>query len=398
MDKQTALVATQPQAEKKSYWARMGGAYSFAFWVLVFLLPIFVLVFMALCSGAFTRNSVFGFGKDVAATPSFLAADYTTVSYTYYEGERIVLAYQDSVASVTSGGIEIYSPNGSRLLNLEAPFFSPRAVCSQKYMLAFDFGTRSFCVTSPYAVLFTGETEYPIYGAAVADTGHFALITGSNTHLSQVLLYDANFNLIQRFARDSATTSVTLSNNGKYVAIGGMRADEAGEKGVVEMYRIGIKNSAFCVTLDEAVLSVDFTDDRHICVLGENNLRVLDTDGEYKNAINFDAAALFAFDVSENGCALALCTDPLRRESRVVICDKKGNILYDGLQKEDVSSISLAKEHVFFLCDSEVVRFSWEDDTCDAIRCPDGATGIFAVNESASRVTYAGEARYVEFE
>ena len=398
MEKQASLVPTQEQSEKKSYWARIGGAYGFLFGALLFLLPIFIIVFIALCAGSFTRNSVFGFGKDVAATPSFLAADYTSVSYTYVQGARTVLSYHDGIAAVTGGGIEIYSPDGERLLNAEMSFKSPRAVCSQKYLLAFDFGARSFYVTSPYGVLFAGETEFPIYGADVADTGHFALITASNTHLSQVLLYDANFNLIQRFSRDSATTAVTISDNGKYVVLGGMRAETEGERGIVELYRIGIKNSAFCATLEQAVLAVDFTDDRHISVLAEQGLRVLDTDGDCENAVSFDAASLCALDVNENGCALAICTDPLRRECRVLICDKKGNVLYDGVQSGDISSVSLANKSVFFLCGDTVSRLAWNTGERVDIACAMGADGIFAVNERALRVIFAGEARYVEFD
>ncbi len=398
MENKTALIPIGEPAEKKSYWARVGGAYRFLFRALLFLLPIFVIVFMALCAGGFTRNSVFGFGRDLRTISSFLSSDYATVSYTYVQGERTVLSFHDGVAAVTGGGVEIYSPDGERLSNVEMAFSVPRAVCSQKYLLAYDFGGKSFVVTGAYGVLFSGETDFPIYGADVADTGHFALITGSDTHLSQVLLYNANFKLTQRFARDSATTAVTLSHNGKYVAIGGMTAENGSTQGVVELYRIGVKNSAFRVALAEPVLAVDFTDNRHLAVLGAGSLRVMDLDGEWERALAFDGTALCDFDVNENGCALVLCTDPLRRESRVVICDKKGNILYDGMQSGDISDISLANESVFFLCGTQAVRFAWESAARDEIECPDGASEIFAVNEGALRVIYAGEARYVEFD
>lgn len=398
MEDKTALVPIGEQTEQKSYWAHVGGTYRFLFRALLFLLPIFVIVFMALCASGFTSNSVFGFGKDLRAISSFLSSDYTTVSYTYVQGERTVLSYHDGVAAVTGGGIEIYSPDGERLLNVETAFSAPRAVCSQKYLLAYDHGAKGFAVTGAYGVLFSGETDFPIYGADVADTGHFALITGSDTHLSQVLLYDANFKLIQRFARDSATTAVTLSDNGKYAVIGGMSAESGKSQGIVEMYRIGVKNSAFRVTLDEPVLSASFTDNRHIAVLGTSSLRVIDLDGEWESTLSFDAATLCSLDVNENGCALSLCTDPLRRESRVIVCDKKGEILYDGMQKGDISCVSLEEECVFFLCDTGVARFVWESGVRDEIDCPDGAEGIFAVNERALRVIYAGEARYVEFD
>ena len=384
--------------EEKSYWARICGTYRFLFWALLFVLPVFVIVFMALCAGSFTRNSVFGFGKDVGAISSFLSSDYATVSYTYREGEHTVLSYHDGVAAVTTGGIEIYSPNGARLLNVELTLTAPRAVCSQKYLLVYDFGARSFVVTSAYGVLFTGETDFPIYGADVADTGHFALITASDTHLSQVLLYDANFNLIQRFQRDSATTAVTVSDNGKYVAMGGVTAENGDAVGLVEMYRVGIKNSAFRSVLNEVVLDVDFTDDRHLAVLGAGSLRVMDLDGDWDGIVMLEGETVSAYDVGENGCALVLGTDPLRRESRVVICDEKGNILYDGMQKGEIRAICVAADHAFWLTDAHLTRFSLKTGACDVVQTPEGASGLFAASEGAVRVFCAGEARYVEFE
>ena len=388
----------EKQEEKKSYWARVGGSYGFVFRALLLILPIFVIVFMALCAGGFTRNSVFGFGKDLRAVSAFLSSDYATVSYTYHEGERVVLSYHDGVAAVTGGGIEIYSPDGERLSNVDTAFSAPRAVCSQKYLLAYDFGKNSFLVTGAYGVLFSGETDFPIYGADVADTGHFALITASDTHLSQVLLYDANFKLIQRFTRDSATTAVTLSDNGKYVAIGGMTAQNGNAVGIVETYRVGVKNSAFRTTLAEAVLDVEFTDNRHIAVLGTSSFCMMDTDSETERVVSFDGATLSAFDVKEDGCALVLSSDPLRRESRVVVCDKKGDVLLDAVQEGDISSVALAGDSVFLLCGERVERLSPVSNKLDESSCPNGAQGIFAVNEKALRVIYAGEAYFVEFD
>lgn len=402
VDRKTALVvsekAEERREEKASYWARVGGAYRFVFRALFLLLPIFVIAFMALCAGGFTRNSVFGFGRDLRSISSFLSSDYKDVSYTYREGARVVLSYHDGVATVTSGGIEIYSPDGKRLLNVEMTFRDPRAVCSQKYLLVYDFGGKSFTVTGAYGMLFSGETDFPIYGADVADTGHFALVTGSDTHLSQLLLYDANFKLIQRFQRDSVTTAVALADNGKYVAIGGMTATDGVVQGVVETYRVGVKNSAFRVTLDEPVLRVDFTDNRHIAVLGAGSLRVMDTDGDWNGVIAFGGATLNAYDANENGCALVLGADPLHRESRVVICDKKGETLFDEMQEGDASDVSLTKENAFLLCGTRAVRLAWKTGERNEIACPEAAEGIFAVNGSALRMIYAGVARYVEFD
>jgi len=168
--------------------------------------------------------------------------------------------------------------------------------------------------------------------------------------------------------------------------------------GIVELYRIGMPNPAFRTELDEAVLAVNFTDSRYLAVLCEHSLRVSDLDGEWESTILFEGGALCAFDVNENGCALALSADPLQRESRVILCDEQGDVLYDGKQAGNVTAISLAEEHVFLLCGTQAVRFAWETQERATVECPDGARDIFAVNKDALRVVYAGEARYIEFD
>ena len=80
--------ALAPIEEKKppvGYWARVSHAYAAVFHALIFVLPLFVIVFMAICAQAFTRNSVFGFGNDLLSVSSFLSSDYNTVYFPFEE-------------------------------------------------------------------------------------------------------------------------------------------------------------------------------------------------------------------------------------------------------------------------------------------------------------------------
>ena len=224
-ENEKALVAVQPEKgeeKPKSYWLRVSLAYTMLYRALLLVLPVFAVLFVITCPRAFSYNSLFCFVKDLQSVSSFAPSEYKTVSYTYREGESRTLSYHGCVANVSTGGIEVYSPGGERLLDVPLQLQAPRAAASDKYLVAYDFGKTGFTVTNAYARLHSGKTEFPIYGASVADTGHIALITSSEQHLSQVLLYDVNFNLLQRFGRASATTAVSVSNNGRYVAITGI--------------------------------------------------------------------------------------------------------------------------------------------------------------------------------
>ncbi len=395
--KQTALVPVDAKPPRAGYWMRVSRAYTLVFRSLLLVLPLFVIVFMAICAQAFTRNSVFGFGNDLLSVSSFLSSDYQTVYYTYEEGERTVLSYRDGVAVVTSSGIKVYSPDGERLLDKHMALATPRAVASDKYLVAYDFGTTSFAVTNGYSVLFEGETDFPILDAAVADTGHFALVTSSQTHLSQVLLYDANFNRIQRFSRNSATTDVCISSNGKYVGICALISENGVAKSVAELYRIGAKEPTFAVRSDEPALALSFTDARHLMLITPSAGYALDLDGKQQR-IDFGGHALVSYDVNRNGCAFLLDTDPVHGSSRVILCDKRGDLLNEMDFEQSFTAVAFGKEHAYLLGAQALWQVSCEDGSTAAITVHSEAQGILLTDGGQLRLVRAGAAEYVEFD
>lgn len=397
-EKEKALVPVEQKPPKIGYWARVSHAYTIVFRALLFVLPLFVIIFMAIGAQAFTRNSVFGFGHDLLSVSSFLSSDYSTVYYAYEEGEHTVLTYRDGVAVVTPSGIKVYSPDGERLLDKAMSFRAPRAASSDKYLVAYDFGTTSFAVTNGYSVLFEGKTEYPILDVTVSDTGHFALVTSSQTHLSQVLLYDANFNLLQRFSRSSATTDVCISSNGKYVAFCGLTAKDGTAQSVVELYRTGAKEASFRIELEDIALALSFTDTRRLMLLTPSAGYLLDTDGEVQSKTDFGGATLVSYDVNENGCAFLLNADTVHATSRVLVCDKRGELLCDRNFDEDLGTVVLDREQVYLLGAKTLVRASLENERTDMLAVEEQAEGILLGDEGQLRLLYAGAAVYVDFD
>ena len=392
-------VVLEPTAPTpQSYWDKVAGWYKIAFRVLLIALPLFVVIFVALCSRAFTYDSMFCFFKDLRAATSFIPSDYGTVTYTYEEGDRTVLDYRGGVAAVTRGGVEIYSPDGDRLLELSEEWRTPRAVASRKYLVAYDFGSNVFTVTNAYARLHRGDAEAPIYGADVSNTGHIALITAGETHLSQVLLYDPGFHLIQRFSRADSVVDVQISDNGKYVAILSLSSSK-GEYGTVfELYRIGEAEAIVTHTLGaEMPEAVGFTDDRHVTLLTDKTACTLKINGDMQQTHSFSGKPVrYAF--GEGQCMILLQKSAMDASFEILVFNKKGETEYTGeLAGCDITAISLAQDCAFLHMDGEVLRISLEDAAMKTVSCERGATDIFAIDDERVRAVYAGKAEYIYF-
>ena len=402
--KQTALVvasskAVQPASVKRSYWSRAAGLYSHAFRVFLIALALFLVLFTVLNFRVFSYENLFYFFKDLQALSSHGTASDTTIFYNY-EGERsTVLSFGGGIAFVSEQGVEIYAADGERLLDAEQPFAQPRAVASRKYVLVFDGGGKSFAVCNAHAKLHRGETEHPILAAAVSDSGHFALITSSDQALSQVLLYDSNFNLIQRFSRASATVGVDVSPNGKWIALLGATEQDGNVATLLDVYRIGSVNASGSARLaGEFPLALSFTNSSSMAVLTDTSVRVFDADGDERNAHLLNGAIPVAFEASEEGILLALETDRLSASYRVLAFNKRGKITLDAAHTGNITDLALTKDDAFLLGADTLTRLSLKDGTAQTLSCEKGATGCFAVSGDRVRVIYPAKVQAYTFD
>ncbi|MBE6703152.1 MAG: hypothetical protein E7585_07065 [Ruminococcaceae bacterium] len=383
---------------KTSYWGRVAIRYTWIWRMLLILLLIFAALFMLLFSRAFTYDSVFCFFRDLQAVSSFVSSDYGTVTSTYTAGDQTVLSYRGGIAFINSGGVEIYSPDGERLLNAERPMQNPRAMASRKYLVAYDNGGTSFVVTNSYAELFRGETEFPILGVCVSDSGHFALITSSDQVLSQVLLYDNNFNLIQRFQRASATVDVSLADNGKRIAILGANAAQGTVASKLDIFQLGDTNAEVShLFQNEIPLSVGFTGNRNVMVLTNKAVRCCDTDQEIRMEMPTNGTPV-GFTVNDYGALLVLETDKITGTHRVLAFEKKGDVLYDGSLDADIHALALGDEELFLLTKDQVIRLDANSGESTAKAIGEGAIGLFVVDDRQVRICYPAKADILLFE
>lgn len=397
----TALIAVDEAKEqtssKNAYWGHVASYYTVLWRILLISLLLFAVLFMLLFSRAFTYDSVFCFFKDLQAVSAFIPSDYDAVYTTYEEGEYTSLSYRGGVAFVNCGGIEVYSPNGKRLLDIDLELKNPRAVASRKYLVAYENGGTCFSVTNSYAELYRGETDFPIYGVEVSDSGYFALITASEETLSQVLLYDNNFNLIQRFRRASATVDVSLADNGKRIALLGAGAEEGTVHGQLDVFELGESDAELTrYYKEEFPLAVDFTDNRNLMLLTDRNLRCLTIDGKSNAELALEGKTI-AYTANENGALLVLETDNITAANRLIVWNKRGNTQYDNAFVGNVTSIALGDKEFFLLSGERVIHVDTDRAGQTELTASEGATALYIVDDGAVRVVYPAKTEYLAF-
>lgn len=385
-----------PPAPKETYWGRVAARYSLMTRVLAVILLLFTVIFLLVFSRVFTYDSLFSFVKDMQTVPSFVRSNYATVYAMYEGGDTSALLYRESIVFVGQGGVEIYAPDGSRLLDVSRELKHPRAVASDKYLLAFDHGGFAFSVTNPYGELHRGESDFPILGATVSQDGSFALITTSSEAISRVLLYDNNFNPIRSITRHSATVGIAFTDDGG-IAILSAGADNGRIFTVLDHYDQQMTEIEHSVSFDnEMPLAISRADDS-LMLLTNRTLRVCDTKGRVETAISFDGVPV-DFTVTDEGALLVTRTDAVTAANRVICVDDGGDVAFDGSFTGDVLAATFADDAVSLLCPQEITRISMKSGEMQTVSAEVGANDVLAVDPTGLRVIYDAKAEYVSFE
>lgn len=382
-------------AKKESYWGNVASRYSYVMRVLIVVLLLTAIVFTLVFSRMYTFDNVFSFVKDMQTVSSFVPSRYGTVYAMYSGGTTDAVLYRDGIAFAGRGGVEFYAPDGTRLLDVSREMNSPCIVASEKYLLAFDMGGGSFSVSNAYGELFAGESEFPILGGAVSDSGNFALITTARDSISRVVLYNTDFKP-SYIHRNNATVGIAFTD-GDTVALLGAAADNGNIRTTVDLYTLGREaaDGAFVVE-NELPLAIGCPDGS-IVLLTDKALRVCDDDGDIENKIEYTGTPV-DFTVNGKGVSLVLETEAVTATNRVVVLDADGDTVYDGQHEGDVLAAAPGEQHVFLLCNGDVKCISIEKNTVESLPIEAGASDVFFVGKGAVRVIYPAKAVFVHFE
>lgn len=384
-----AEAAPQPTEPSLGYWAKIARIYQYTARGLIVVLLLFVVLFAVISPSAFSFNGLYYFVKDLGSAAALADSDDSVLYYTYGEEKMVPLAYHGGVALAHSRGVEIYKADGQRSLTVSLTMKEPRLTASRNYLAAFDLGGTTFSICNSYAELYRGTTEFPIYGITVSDAGYFTVITASDKALSQVLLYDGSYNLIQRFYRGSATVSAAISESGRYIALLGARA----HGGVLDLFMIGdAEPFASSDFENELPLGIGFTSATTVAVVTDRVLHTLHVDGKRYDTVSFSGNSPISWHIDKEGIAVVTELDATNARCELIWVGKRGNVAFRS-SLDNVTAISISDEVLWVLSERKALAYHTKNGALmTTLETDAGCIGISGTGQGNAYVFYGARA------
>ncbi len=347
-------IKTEYASPRNEYYATVAERYGTAQMLLFVLLSLFLVVALLINSEWISYENFYYFVYDFG--DYITSADGNIESIVYDTGNFSDFGiFSGKLAVAGSNGLRLYTSSGRTAFEDTDPIAKPVLDISESFMLAYDDGGSEYRIYNLFTVVHSQNTDYPIYGASIADNGAYAIITGDGTHTSCVKVYNRRFDEIQSIGRSSYVVGVSITPSGDRVAA--LSYSQSGGSFTTHLYmtRSGSTEPYADVKLENSFpLYCSYTEKGCLTLVCEDRILTYNTYGALVEEITFgEAETLKEVDINRFGAAVMLRSNGKNRLIRV---DAGGRIAYNGEISLEASSLLLYGEHVFLLGPDLVTR------------------------------------------
>ena len=366
--------------------------------VLYLSLFAFVVLSFLANSNLITYQNFYHFFQDLNASAERVDIfTHDSVSYSTDEEQSFTL-YRKGLAVVGNTNVTIFSATGRQLVSHGIQYNDPVAVGSGKYLLVYERGGKQYSLYNANTQMHTGQTEYPILGAAVSDSGMYALISSASDANSAVYLYNNRFSLINIYKKSGNVLDVSISSDGKRIALLTVSPNAGGVSTSVMLAEPG-KGEAISeeVISNSMGLQCHFTASGKIAVLCTTGVAYLLENGKIDFFYDFKEKIPACYDISAEGIAVCLKKSVISEKNIIIIFDKSGKIVYNDVTSQSVNSLAYREGALFFVTYDKVCRLNPRSGQIDVEEYITDGKKMLVVNEKEVLLCSPQKAVYITF-
>ncbi len=392
----TEKLKTEYASPRNEYYATVADRYGTVQMLLFVLLSLFLIVALLINSEWISYENFYYFFYDFG--DYLTSADGDIESVVYDTGNFAEFGvFGGKLAVAGSNGITLYTSSGRSAFEDNDPLPKPTLCTADSFMLAYDNGGTEYRIYNLFTVIHSEKTDYPIYGAAAADNGSYALITDDGRHLSCVKVYNRRFREVQSIGRASYVVDVSLTPSGDRAAV--LSYSQSGGNFTTHLYmtRTSSTKPYADISLENTFpLYCSYTEKGCLILVCEDRILTYNTSGRLIEEFVFPQNShLLEVDVNRYGGAIMLRENGI---NRLVLIGKNGKNVHNDTTELEASSISLYGDYVFMMGAEKVTRMSVSTGAVKSIeKDVDESATMLIRSESEVLLCLSARVRFLQF-
>lgn len=397
LNKRSADKESFAESDGLMHFDKVSRGYSKAAKVIFISMAVFFLVTLFFNSKLITYNNFSFLLRDISSAADIASENYSSISYKNDE-MRVTKGFRGGIITVSSTDLTIYNATGRRTLSVNENLVSPNIAVSKKYAVVYELGGNKYRVYNSFARIASGSFEYPISGAAVSDSGWFALVTKDNGHNAVVHLYDDDCHLRNTYSFASKYVfSVAINEKGSRIAI--ILTEAAGDRFSTSVMICdpgkNEKRSEVIVS-DGLPYGCTFTESNNIQLICSDGVFVINgNDGSIINSSAFNGQSISRVSLTPRGVAVSFAGDQKNPENEILIFDKNGNQVYNNTITGGMIDMEYSNGFLFINHSSSIERISIKNNERKSYKITEDGSDIIIYDSSNILVCCPTKAMYV---
>lgn len=332
-------VAGEIKPQTNRYYAKVAVRYRVAAVFSGILLVLFCMAVLALGREYITYDNLTYLARDFDMTVRENDAAISVISYPRHEFMKFE-PYKSGMAVAGSDTLTIYDTAGIVLTQDALNYTTPCMDVSDKYVLTYDLGGKSYAVYNTLTRVIRRETEFKILSADMSDSGAFALVTRSNETKYVVELYNEALNHTMSVYKDHYVLDAAVRADGKRLVIVSAVPGQTDFGCEVSLCAVGEAEPRMTASFGGLMpLDAAFHPDGSFSVLCDGAVLFFDEDGNQTERFSLTGMTLVSADMQDGTVALLGAENALGSENRVVVLNSKGEVLLTQMYRERMRQV-----------------------------------------------------------
>ena len=271
--------------------------------------------------------------------------------------EQSYAVYRDDFVCVGRGTLEVIDMTGKQVQSTPLKYVNPRLVTGGKYMLVYDLSNNGYSIFNTFSLLHSETLDYPISCADCNDSGYYMIVSRDAEYKSTVGVYNKEMKRVYLYqTNERYVYDAHLYNDGTFVLY---TCKAKNGDNCSEIIKGNIKEEDVKVTYEKngtSFLAAKKSGADTVSVLCSDSLLFFSADNlvaEY----SFFGRVCRRFAAGDGNTALVLSSEGAGADSKLVVFDTAGEVLYETDTNSDISALYCVNKNVYGVYTEAVQRF-----------------------------------------
>ncbi len=252
-----------------------------------------------------------------------------------------------------------FTASGKEIFSIQHDYSAPALVTSKARSIVFNRNSTDFTVLNNGGAVMKKSLDKPILCADIAENGTLAFVTKSEKYSASVDVY--NKKLRHKFSWylvDGVISDITLSNNGKFIAIAVLKAKDGSFSSEIYCFNTRFENPIFKISVEGTpVLSLQNISSKYFSYI--TNKGVSYVKWRKGEQIAFDEAGISpSFYKTYDNYSLVAYGKNTSSTIKIISSNatEKARFVYNGL----IDDVALSGKTIYILKGNKVYSFDFE--------------------------------------